>query len=317
MYLQSSKIDMRDSANTAAVGRAIVGAAIIATSALLVAQAGTTVATSAAARCLFAFPLLLALALIRRSGPVASTSVVWACAAGAFFAADLLLWHTAIAAVGTGLATVLANCQVAIVGLVAWGLLKEVPTRGQLAAVPIVLGGIIAISGVVGGTSFGSAPVLGAVTGAATGIAYSGFLLSMRMATPPQEHPAVALAVATLVSGLLCLLVGMASPSLVGEIEWGLSAGQLSWLLALAVGSQVVAWLLITEAFKLLPAIVVSLVLTLQPVVSLLLGAVLLHERPGPTQWLGALLVLGGMVTAALWTSPIRKPRVLPDTPQS
>jgi drug/metabolite transporter (DMT)-like permease len=298
------------------VGRAIVGAAIIATSALLVAQAGTTVATSAAARCLFAFPLLLALALVKRSGPLERKTVIWACAAGGFFAADLLLWHTSIAAVGTGLATVLANCQVAIVGLVAWVLLKEVPTRGQLAAVPIVLGGIIAISGVVGGASFGNEPVLGAITGAATGIAYSGFLLSMRMATPPQEHPAIALALATLVSGLLCLLVGVASPGLVGEIDLGLSAGQLSWLLALAVGSQVVAWLLITESFKLLPAIVVSLVLTLQPVVSLMLGAILLHERPGPAQWLGAVLVLVGMVTAALWTSPIRTPLVLPDSPQ-
>ncbi len=45
---------------------------------------------------------------------------VWlAWLAGGFFAADLILWHNAIDQVGAGLATVLGNTQIVLVGLLA------------------------------------------------------------------------------------------------------------------------------------------------------------------------------------------------------
>ena len=100
--------------------------------------------------------------------------------AGAFFAADLILWHHSIAKVGAGLATVLGNVQVVLVPLTAWLLLRERPTRQVLVAVPVVLIGVVLISGVLGEGAYGDDPTLGAVFGILTAIAYAGFLLVLR-----------------------------------------------------------------------------------------------------------------------------------------
>ena len=52
-----------------------------------------------------------------------------------------MFWHHAIEAVGAGLATVLGNLQVIIVGFFAWLILGERPSRATLLALPVVLGG--------------------------------------------------------------------------------------------------------------------------------------------------------------------------------
>ena len=63
----------------------------------------------------------------------AATTIRLAAIAGLFFAGDLLFWHHAIEAVGAGLATVLGNLQVIVVGIVAWLLLGERPSRATFA----------------------------------------------------------------------------------------------------------------------------------------------------------------------------------------
>ena len=66
---------------------------------------------------------------------------------GVFFAADLVLWHYSIEYVGAGLATVLGNTQVVLVGLLAWLLFRERPSRNSLLAIPVAMVGIVLISG--------------------------------------------------------------------------------------------------------------------------------------------------------------------------
>ena len=63
---------------------------------------------------------LVASAERRRYGPLPREHVRLAAIAGIFFAGDLMFWHHAIEYVGAGLATVLGNLQVLIVGVVAW-----------------------------------------------------------------------------------------------------------------------------------------------------------------------------------------------------
>jgi drug/metabolite transporter (DMT)-like permease len=77
--------------------------------------------TAAFYRCAYAVPPLLAIALWerRRYGSRGFRSRTLAWIAGAFFAADLILWHHSIAGVGAGLATVLGNVQVVLVPLAA------------------------------------------------------------------------------------------------------------------------------------------------------------------------------------------------------
>ena len=154
---------------------AVAGALAIAFSAILVRLADVEPSTAAFFRCLYARPFLAPLAWWewRRFGArdLGQRRLAWI--AGLFFAADLIFWHHAIAAVGAGLGTVLANTQLILVGLAAWAILGEKPGARVIAAVPIVLTGIVLISGVVGADAYGSDPALGVLFGVLTAIAWA------------------------------------------------------------------------------------------------------------------------------------------------
>ena len=224
-------------------------------------------------RCAYALPVLGALALAerRRHGPPPAGSWLRATAAGAFFAADLILWHHAIADVGAGLATVLANLQVVLVAVAAWLLLGERPAARVVLAVPLVFGGAVLISGLVGDEAFGDDPARGALFGVLTGVAYTGFILVLRDMGRDLRRPAGPLFAAT----LMATLVAIAAGALLGELDLAPSWPAHGWLVTLALTSQVVGWLLIALALPRLPAALTSIVLTVQPV-----GSVVLGHRP-------------------------------------
>ena len=161
---------------------AAAGAACIASSATLVRLADVEPATAATFRCLYALPILgfLLLREDRRYGTRPGRDRWLAAAAGVFFGLDLVLWHHAIAAVGAGIATVLGNLQVVVVGFLAWWLLGERPSRRLVLAVPVVMVGVVLISGVVGAGAYGDDPTMGVVFGLGTSLAYAAFLLLLR-----------------------------------------------------------------------------------------------------------------------------------------
>ena len=265
----------------------------IASSGVLVRLADTTPVTVAFLRCLYALPLLGLLTYLekRRLGPLPERTQHLAWVAGLFFAADLVFWHNAIDAVGAGLATVLGNLQVVIVGFVAWALLKEKPHSTLFAAVPIVLVGVVLISGVTGGDAYGSDPAMGVVFGILTSLAYAAFILILRQGSQDLRRIAGPLFHATLVSAMAALIYGAATGDIVDP---GLEAH--GWLAVLALTSQVAGWLLISRSLPRLPAAITSVVLLLQPVGAMTLAAIVLGEQPGTAQLAGALLILGGVV---------------------
>src|SRR5688500_4808270 len=122
---------------------AVAGASFIAFSAILVRLADVSPTTAAVFRRAYAVPVLAALSVIerRRLGDRPRRDRWIAAAAGVCFAADLVLWHVAIEAVGAGLGTVLGNLQVIVVAFVAWAALGERPSRRLFIAIPIVLAG--------------------------------------------------------------------------------------------------------------------------------------------------------------------------------
>ena len=275
---------------------AAAGAAAIAFSGILVRLADVEPSTAAFYRCAFALPPLAALAWWerRRYGPRPRDQRLLALAAGIFFGIDLIAWHHCIAAVGAGLATVLGNVQVVLVALAAWAVLGERPARRVLAAVPVVLVGVVLISGVVGADPYGDEPALGVVYGIVTALAYSGFLLVLRAGNRDVRRPAGPLLYATLTSALASLGIGWP----LGEIDLAPSWEATAWLVVLALTSQVVGWLLISFSLPRVPAAVTSVVLTLQPVMSVVLAMLLLDEDPSPVQILGVAVVLSGIALA-------------------
>jgi len=278
------------------VGTAVAGAACIAFSGVLVRLADVAPATAAVYRCLYALPVLLLLARAedRRFGPRSRRDRRLAVIAGLCFAADLVTWHYAIAAVGAGLGTVLGNLQVLVVALAAWALLGERPGRGLLVAVPVVLTGVVLVSGVVGEGAYGADPALGVVLGVVTSIAYAGFILALRQGSTDGRRIAGPLCDATAVGAVASVILGAA----LGDVDLVPSWPGHGWLVLLALSAQVAGWLFISVSLPRLPAALTSLVLLLQPVGALALSAVLLGEDPSAVQITGVAVILGGVLIA-------------------
>lgn len=275
---------------------AMAGATCIAFSAILVRLADVPPSTAAFYRCAYALPPLALLAWWerRRFGPLARRALWVSLVGGVFFMADLVFWHHAIAAVGAGLATVLANVQVVVVALGAWVFLRERPAGRTLAAVPVVLAGVVLISGVIGAGAYGSSPVLGVVYGMLTALTYGAFLLVLRAGSTDLRRPAGPLFYATLSATVATLPVGAA----LGELELEPTWPEHGWLVLLALTSQVVGWLLIAAALPRLPAALTSVTLTLQPALSVVFAVIILSEAPSSVQLAGVGVIIAGVVLA-------------------
>jgi drug/metabolite transporter (DMT)-like permease len=276
----------------------LVGAVAIAFSGILFRLSHVSASTGAFYRCFFALPPLWVLARreTRRYGPPTRRATKLGWIAGAFFAADLILWHNGIEQVGAGLATVLGNTQVVMVGLLAWALLGERPPRSSLAAIPVVAFGVLLISGVLEQGAYGSNPGLGVLYGLLTAIAYSGFLLVLREGSRDLRRPAGPLFTATLAAAVGCAAIG----AVIGDLDLTPSWAAIGWLILLALSSQVLGWLLISTSLPRLPAVTTSILLTFQPVCSVLFAALILSESPSWPQLAGAGCILLGLVTATV-----------------
>jgi drug/metabolite transporter (DMT)-like permease len=263
-----------------------------------------TPSTGTVFRALFGLPLLglVAWAEQRRYGPLPRRSIRLALIAGVFFAGDLTFWHHAIEYVGAGLATVLGNLQVLVVGVVAWLFFGERPSRSTLIAVPIVLAGVVLISGVVGAGAYGSDPAFGVILGVATALCYSGYLLIIRLGGRDPRRPAGPVAIATVATAVVAALVGV----VIGDLDPTPPLESLFWLAVLGITSQSLGYLFISISLPRLPAVVTSLILLVQPVVTVGLSMVLLGERPSVAQLGGVALVIGGIAAA---TVPIARLR--------
>jgi drug/metabolite transporter (DMT)-like permease len=255
-------------------------------------------------RALFGLPLLalVGYAEHRRYGGLPAASIRLAAIAGLFFSGDLLLWHHAIEAVGAGLATVLGNLQVIVVGIVAWLLLGERPSRATLLALPVVLAGVILISGAIGDRAYGADPALGVVLGFGTALCYAGYLLVMRRGLRDPRRPAGPVALATAFTALAASIVGIAG----GDLDPTPPLHSLAWLAVLGVTSQSAGYLLISISLPRLPAVITSIILLAQPVMTVALSMVLLGEAPSATQLLGVVLVIGGIAGATVPVARIR-----------
>jgi len=276
----------------------VLGALVIAFSAILVRLAEVSPSTAAFFRCVYALPVLALLAWLedRRYGarPLHERLPLWI--AGIMFAADLTFWHHSIEAVGAGLATVLGNIQVVLVGLLAWVALGERPDNRALAAIPVVFAGVILISGVIGGGAYGDDPLLGVIFGVFTAITYALFILILRQGNTDNRRPAGPLFDATLSGAVFSAIGGIA----VGDIDWAPGLEAQAWLVLLALSSQVLGWLLISVSLPRLPAVLTSILLMLQPVSTVFLGAVLLSEAPSAVQLVGVVIVIAGVAVATL-----------------
>jgi drug/metabolite transporter (DMT)-like permease len=282
---------------------AVLGALAIAFSGIFYRWSGVSPATGVFFRCLYGLPILViaAAAEWRGRGPMSRRAIALSALAGVFFTVDLVTFHYAVDVIGAGLGTVMGNLQVVIVALAAWLLLGERPRREVLVALPVMLGGVVLISGVVGSGAYGADPRLGVAIGLVTATAYAGYLLVMRQASP-DHRPVGPVVIATAVTGLIAGVFGAA----IGDLDLVPSLPAHAYLLALGVLSQSVGYVAIQASLPKLPAVITSVLLLVQPVTTVILGALLLAEAPSGWQLVGVALVIGGI---ALATGALRRIR--------
>ena len=274
---------------------ALCGALAIAFSGILFRVAHVSPTTGAFYRCAYAVPVLWFLARLenRRYGPRPMRQRGLAWIAGVLFAVDLVAWHQGIEEVGAGLATVLGNLQVVLVGVLAWAILRERPSNRSLAAIPVALVGVIFISGALEhGAAYGRNPGLGVAYGILTALAYSGFLLVLRQGNRDVRRPAGPLFDATLVCAVAIVPIGLVW----GNLDWAPEWKAQGYLLLLALSSQALGWLLISITLPRLPAALTSVLLTFQPVLSVLFAWAILSESPSGLQLVGVACVLAGLL---------------------
>jgi drug/metabolite transporter (DMT)-like permease len=283
---------------------ALLGASCIAFSGVFYRYADVSPSTATVFRCLYGLPLLALFAWFewRRFGGLPRGSIRLAMVAGIFFAGDLTFWHHSIDAVGAGLSTVLGNLQVLVVGIVAWLILGERPSRAILVAVPVVLVGVVLISGLVGAGAYGANPALGVVFGVATALCYSGYLLVIRRSGRDLRRPVTPVAISTAATAGVALLVGVP----LGDLHLAPTWPAHGWLALYGVTSQFLGYVLISLSLPRLPAAVTSIILLVQPVMSVALAMVLLREAPSALQLVGVALVVGGVAIATLPLARLR-----------
>ena len=276
---------------------ALLGVLSISFSAVFVRLAAVSPVTATFFRGAYAAPILLLVWISQRARDRRGSRERWlAIASGLILALDLNLWHESIALVGAGLGTVIANVQVVFVAAAAWLLYGERPSPARIVTIAVVFGGVVLTSGLARHDAYGAQPVAGAVIGVIAGFTYAAFLLVYRHAnrTPgPRSGPLLDSTIGMMAGALACAVF---DPHF--TFAPGLQADR--WLVLLAVGSQVIGWLLIGTALPRLPVVETSVLLLGQPVFAVIWSVLIFGERLSLLQWAGAAIVLAGVAVLSL-----------------
>ena len=271
---------------------ALLGVMAISFTAVLVRLADVTPLTAGFFRAAYALPILLVMWLLTRksdSRPRSDRRLGFV--SGLLLAADLWLFHSAIAAIGAGLGTLLANIQVVFVALAAWAIHDERPSPTAFIAIPVVFTGVALLSGLGRADTYGSDPVAGVILGAMSGVVYASFILTYRAANRSQSSAIGTLLDATAGTAVGTGLAGLAT----GTIDLSFVWPAHGWLLILAVLAQVFGWLMLGHALPRLPALTTSVLIMVQPIGALIWGALIFSERLSALQGTGVAVILLGV----------------------
>jgi drug/metabolite transporter (DMT)-like permease len=274
---------------------ALGGIIAISTTAIVVRAADTSPTAITFFRMVYAIPMLLVLyAFVFRRDDRPWKARAIAILSGVFLAADLTAWHVAIGEIGAGLGTVLVNTQVVFVAVAGWLLYRERPTRTALVLIPVILVGVLLLSGLGGSDAYGDDPWAGIAFGLLAGVFYAMFIFTLgasnRGYLAPAVGPLLDSTVGAAVAGLgVGLLVGL---DFSFEVTWP----EHGWILMMALVTQVFGWLFITYALPRLPALETSTLILLQPMLAIIWARLLFDETLSWIQWLGVALILGGLL---------------------
>ena len=229
----------------------------------------------------------------RGRGAAASTGFAWPVVlAGLFFAGDLGVWHLSILYTTIANSTLLANFAPIFVTLGGWLLFRQRVTRLFLIGMVTALAGATVLIGPSFGVS--GRHLAGDALGVLTAVFYGAYFLAIKHLRASTISTARIMAWSSAITAIALLPVALVS----GEVM--LPHGAHGWmvLFGLALLCQVAGQGLIAWAMAHLPASFSAVSLLIQPVLATSYAWMILGERIGPVQFVGAAIVLVGIYFA-------------------
>lgn len=201
------------------------------------------------------------------------------------FAGTTALYFPALRHLPAAVASFLLYLAPVFVALLSWAFFRERLTRRALVALAVALAGLLLMAS---GAATGALSVLGVLLALGSALTYSLTVLGGRHLTKDLAWSRAALGTC-----LGALLSYLAFTLATGTLRVPASTPGLLYALGIGVLATGVALSLFYAALPRLGASRTSLVLTLEPVSTLVLAAVFLAEVPAWTGILGGLLIVG------------------------
>ena len=207
-----------------------------------------------------------------------------------FFAADLAAWHTGIHMTKLANATLFGNT--ASFAFAAWGLwlVRSWPSPLQGAALGLAALGSVLLMGSSAELSLRN--LHGDLLALTAGLLYAGYLIAVERASE-KLAPLPLLFLSSAMGAAMLLPVALVFGEQIIPENW-------TFIVVLALSSQVLGQGLLVYAIGALPPLVVGLVLLTQPAISAIIGWIGYGERLQPLYWAGAAAIAAALVLVRL-----------------
>lgn len=282
----------------------VIGSCALAFGPWLVRLAGVGPVAAGVWRLALALPFLFVIALMTGQPvhwPGRKLGILVAIAAF-FFAADLAAWHVGIHMTKLGNATLFGN--VSSFGFAAWGLwlTKRWPSPMQTGALGLAAVGAALLMG----SSFelSARNFAGDLLCLFAGLLYVGYLIAVQQGRGSLK-PLPLLFLSSLFGAAMLLPLSVAFGERIFPSDW-------TFVLLLALGSQVIGQGLLVYGIGHVPPLIVGLALLTQPAISAVVGYAAYGETLRPVDWLGAIAIGAALVLVRL---PERGLRSLEEQP--
>jgi drug/metabolite transporter (DMT)-like permease len=210
--------------------------------------------------------------------------------AGLFFAADLAAWHAGIHMTKLGNATLFGNTSSFIYAIWGLWLARRLPSLMQGAALLLAAVGAAFLMG--SSAELSARNLRGDLLAMLAGLLYFGYLVCVQRARGALQTLPL-LFIASAFGAAMLLPVSLALGEQLFPHNW-------TFVVILALSSQVIGQGLLVYAIGALPPLVVGLTLLTQPAISALVGWLAYGETLSPFDWIGAVAIAAALVLVRL-----------------
>jgi drug/metabolite transporter (DMT)-like permease len=217
--------------------------------------------------------------------------------AGFFFAADLGAWHAGIHMTKLGNATLFGNTSSLIFAV--WGLwmARRQPSLTQAAALTMAAIGAALLMG--SSAELSARNFTGDLLALFAGLLYTGYLIAVQRARGALQ-PLPLLFISSAFGAAMLLPVSLGLGERLIPADW-------TFVLILALSSQVLGQGLLVYALGSVPPLVVGLTLLTQPAISALVGWLAYGETLSLLDWIGAIAIAAALVLVRLPAPGLRR----------